>query len=158
MGNKTNWPFRLCSVFTFFSMNWKQTPFLAILCGIRNDQGRQSIYILSHLFHSLKQDTCEAWIPLFPMVHHHWSCYLAKPLASVVFHYYSHKWGFPGGSDGKESAAMQETWVWFLGQEDPLEKRMATHFSILAWRFSWTEEPGGLCVCVCVCVCMCVCV
>ena len=85
---------------------------------------------------------------LFPMVHHHWSCYLAKPLACVVFHYYLHKWGFSGGLDGKESAAVQETWVWFLGQEDPLEKRMATHSSILAWRFPWTEEPGGLCVCV----------
>ena len=35
-------------------------------------------------------------------------------------------------------------WVWFLGQEDPLEKQMATHSSILAWRFPWTEEPGGL--------------
>ena len=40
--------------------------------------------------------------------------------------------------------AMQETWVRSLGQEDPLEKGMATHSSILAWRISWTEEPGGL--------------
>ena len=40
--------------------------------------------------------------------------------------------------------AMQETWVRPLGQEDPLEKGMATHSSILAWRISWTEEPGGL--------------
>ena len=39
---------------------------------------------------------------------------------------------------------MQETWVRFLGREDPLEKEMATHSSILAWRISWTEEPGGL--------------
>ena len=39
---------------------------------------------------------------------------------------------------------MQETWVQSLGQEDPLEKGMATHFSIFAWRISWTEEPGGL--------------
>ena len=36
---------------------------------------------------------------------------------------------------------MQETWVLFLGQEDPLEKEMATYFSILAWRIPWTEEP-----------------
>ena len=41
-------------------------------------------------------------------------------------------------------AAMQETWVPSLGQEDPLEKGMATHSSILAWRSPWTEEPGGL--------------
>ena len=40
--------------------------------------------------------------------------------------------------------AMQETWVQSLGQEDPLEKGMATHSSILAWRIPWTEEPGGL--------------
>ena len=39
---------------------------------------------------------------------------------------------------------MRETWVRSLGQEDPLEKEMATHSSILAWRIPWTEEPGGL--------------
>ena len=39
---------------------------------------------------------------------------------------------------------MWETWVLFLGQEDLLEKEMATHSSILAWRIPWTEEPGGL--------------
>ena len=37
---------------------------------------------------------------------------------------------------------MQETWVRFLGQEEPLEKEMAIHFSILAWRIPWTEDPG----------------
>jgi len=44
----------------------------------------------------------------------------------------------------KNLLAMQKTWVRFLGQEDPLEKGMATHASILAWRIPWTEEPGGL--------------
>ena len=39
--------------------------------------------------------------------------------------------------------AMQETWVQFLGWEDPLEKEMAIHSIILAWKMSWTEEPGG---------------
>ena len=38
--------------------------------------------------------------------------------------------------------AMQETQVQSLGQEDPLEKEMASHFSVLAWRIPWTEEPG----------------
>ena len=52
--------------------------------------------------------------------------------------------GFPGGSVGKESACNAETLVQLLGQEDPLEKAMATHFSILAWEIPWTEEPGGL--------------
>ena len=44
----------------------------------------------------------------------------------------------------KHQPAMQETWVLSLGQEDPLEKEMATQSSILAWRIPWTEEPGGL--------------
>ena len=44
----------------------------------------------------------------------------------------------------KNLPAVQETWVQSLGQEDPLEKDMATHPSILAWRMPWTEEPGGL--------------
>ena len=44
----------------------------------------------------------------------------------------------------KNLPAMWETWVWWQGWEDPLEKGMATHSSILAWRIPWTEEPGGL--------------
>ena len=39
---------------------------------------------------------------------------------------------------------MQETWVLFLGQEDPLGKGLAIHSSILAWEIPWTKEPGGL--------------
>ena len=50
--------------------------------------------------------------------------------------------GFPGGSDGKESACSAEDSASILGQEDSLEKRMAIHFSIPAWRILWTEEPG----------------
>ena len=42
----------------------------------------------------------------------------------------------------KNLPAVQETWVLFLGWKDPLEKEMAIHFSILAWRIPWTEEPG----------------
>ena len=44
----------------------------------------------------------------------------------------------------KRLPAMQETWVRSLGGEDPLDKEMATHSSILAWRIPWTEEPDGL--------------
>ena len=44
----------------------------------------------------------------------------------------------------KNPPAMQETWVQSLGREDLLEKEMATHSSILAWRIPWMEEPGGL--------------
>ena len=52
--------------------------------------------------------------------------------------------GFPGSSNGKESACSAEDLGSILGQEDPLEKGMATHSSILAWEIPWTEEPGGL--------------
>ena len=51
--------------------------------------------------------------------------------------------GFPGGSDGKESAHSVETWVQSLGWEDPLEKGKATHSSILAWRIPWTILSMG---------------
>ena len=55
---------------------------------------------------------------------------------------------FPGGATGKEPACQfrrhKETWVRSLGWEDPLEEDMASHFSILAWRIPWIEEPGGL--------------
>ena len=59
-------------------------------------------------------------------------------------------WSLPGSSAVKNPPAMQEmqqtqeTWVRSLSQEDPLEKGMATHSSIPAWRISWTEGPGGL--------------
>ena len=48
------------------------------------------------------------------------------------------------GLAAKNLPAVRETWVPSLGREDPLEKRMATHSSILAWRIPRTEEPGGL--------------
>ena len=44
----------------------------------------------------------------------------------------------------KNPPIMQEIWVLFLGWEDPLEKGVATHCSVLAWRIPWTVEPGGL--------------
>ena len=60
---------------------------------------------------------------------------------------YDWQWGFLGGSVVKNLPAMQElqeVLVRSLGWEDPLEKEMATHSSILAWEILWTEEPGGL--------------
>ena len=57
---------------------------------------------------------------------------LRCPLASLVAH------------TVKNLPATQETQIRFLGQEDPLEKGMATHSNILAWRIPWTEEPGGV--------------
>ena len=52
--------------------------------------------------------------------------------------------GFPGGTVVKNLPAMQKTLVPSLGPEDALEKGMATHSGVLAWRTPWTEEPGGL--------------
>ena len=52
--------------------------------------------------------------------------------------------GFPGGSVVKNPPAKWEAWVRSLGGEEPLEKRMASHSSILAWKILWTEETGGL--------------
>ena len=52
--------------------------------------------------------------------------------------------GFPGSSVVNNLPAMHQTQVWSLGREDPLEKEMATHFSILSWEIPWTKEPGGL--------------
>jgi len=52
--------------------------------------------------------------------------------------------GFPGGSAVKNPSAKQKIWVRSLGQEDPLEKEMTSHSSILAWEIAWIEEPGGL--------------
>ena len=53
-------------------------------------------------------------------------------------------WGFPGGSDGRESACSAGDQVWSLCWEDPLEKEMAKHSSIFAWKVPWTEAPGVL--------------
>ena len=52
--------------------------------------------------------------------------------------------GFPCGSLVMNPPAMQEMWIGSLGQEDPLEREMATYSSILAWEIPWTEEHGGL--------------
>ena len=52
--------------------------------------------------------------------------------------------GFPGVSDGKESACNAGDHGSILGREDPLEKKMAFHFSIPSWEIPWTEEPGRL--------------
>ena len=72
----------------------------------------------------------------------HWSvCVRAHVQAACL---YVHSWASVVAQMVKNLSAMQETRVQSLGQEDPWEKGMATHTSILAWRIPWTEEPGGL--------------
>ena len=71
-------------------------------------------------------------------------CFLKKYLYIKSTYHQINLMGFPGGSVVKNLPAMQETRVQSLGQEDPLEKEMTIHSSILAWEIPWTEEPGGL--------------
>ena len=70
-------------------------------------------------------------------VRHHW-------VSSLSYMYIQYHIAFPGNSVVKNLPAVQETQIQSLGQEDPLEKGMATHSSILAWKISWTEKPSRL--------------
>ena len=74
------------------------------------------------------------------MVARIWACKEDKGKLGVIELF----WSFLGGSDGKESTCSAGNWGLILGQEDPLERGMAMHSNILAWRISWTEETGGL--------------
>ena len=68
-------------------------------------------------------------------------------MASPVLYLFKETLGFPSDSAVKNLPKMQEMWemqVRSLGQEDPLEKEMEPHCSILVWEIPWTEEPGGL--------------
>ena len=67
--------------------------------------------------------------------------YIFKPDLNVPFFFL---WASLVAQRLKHLPAKWETWVQSLGWEDPLEKEMATHSSILAWRIPWIEEPGGL--------------
>ena len=66
---------------------------------------------------------------------------LLSPLLNAII---TTKRGFSGGSVVKNPPVNEGDMVQSLGQEDPLEKGMATHSSILAWEIPWTEKPGGL--------------
>ena len=71
--------------------------------------------------------------------------FTSKPEKSVHFYLdYTRREASLVTQTVKNLPAMQETWAWSLHPEDPLERGMATHFSILAWRIPWTEEPGRL--------------
>ena len=61
-----------------------------------------------------------------------------------IYHFHPVSWASLVAQTVKTLPTMWETWVHFLSWEDPLEEGMATHSSILAWRFPWTEKPGGL--------------
>ena len=69
---------------------------------------------------------------------------LQSSIRSPTLHWIGDKYRLPCSSNGKESACNAGDQVWSLGWEDPLEKGMAIHSSIVAWRIPWTEGPGGL--------------
>ena len=71
-------------------------------------------------------------------------CYHWDTREALFPHTYLFEWASLVAQMINSPPAMQETWVWPLGQEDPLEKGIATHSSILAWRIPWTEEPHRL--------------
>ena len=68
--------------------------------------------------------------------------FLNSQCYSKIIHGYRVIKGLDGGSVVKNLPANAETWVQSLGPDDPLEKKMATHSSILAWEIPWTEDPG----------------
>ena len=69
---------------------------------------------------------------------------LLKPILENFEHYFNSMWPSLVAQTVMHLPAMQETWVRSLGWEVPLEKEMATHSNTLAWKISWTEEPGML--------------
>ena len=94
---------------------------------------------ISYIFLFIVHFDCEFWSVWFMVFFHN-----AIACVMNIIYIWVLYLGFPGGSDGKNLPAMQETSVWSLGWKDPLEKGMATHSSILTWKIPWTEEPGGL--------------
>ena len=67
---------------------------------------------------------------------------LRPPRKPVLWHKYSYMWGFPVAQMVKNLPALQETGIWSLGKDVPLEKGILTHSNMLAYRIPWTEEPG----------------
>ena len=86
------------------------------------------------------------WMQLFNECRHGpWFQRVKEVIKRIWCSYRQNKWGFPGDTVVKKiHLPTQEMWVWSLGQENSLEKEMATYPSNLAGRIPWTEEPGGL--------------
>ena len=72
------------------------------------------------------------------------ACFIFLILTNITIKYIIIERGFLGASVVKDSNAMQVRWIQSLGWEDPRQKEMATHSSILAWKIPWIKEPGGL--------------
>ena len=97
-----------------------------------SNTGRQTLYHCTTLYFCLKEIKHRiTYDPKIQCVQLNWKQVLIQR-------------DFPSGTVIRNPPTKQETWVCSLGQEDPLEKEMATHSSTLAWKIPWTEEPGGL--------------
>ena len=81
-------------------------------------------------------------IYLYVIYRYIWDIYIYIPYISRYIYIYI--WASPVAQMVKNVHEMQETWIWSLGWDDPLEKGMETHSNFLAWRIPWTEDPGGL--------------
>ena len=95
---------------------------------------REKSYVVLILVFSIDHVLDFVWLPSFKMV-------LFSKCFAVWIYYV---WGFPGDSDGKESASSAGDLGLIPGSDDLLEKEVATLSSILAWKIPWTEEPGEL--------------
>ena len=109
------------------------------------------MWALSQLFHSPLSLSSRGSLNLYrdwPFLWILWACDSSRELDTWVIHnkylLSNLQWTSLVAQMVKNLPGMRETWVQSLGQEDTLEKRMATHSSILTWRISWTEEPGRL--------------
>ena len=129
------WPviFFLCDIFVWCPAGTLQEP-LQTLPPAPRCTCRLHVPLLHRLGQSLiyKLDTGREG----PHGQHYYSCILEWLLSKIR--------AFPGGSDGKESVCNAGDLGLTLGQEDPLEKEMATCSSVIAWKIPWTEEPSRL--------------
>ena len=104
---------------------------------------RKHLPLLTGIFIQKKIGGCRGWATgnTFQITCHSSASVL---LLSIVVRVHWIYMGFPGGSVVKNPPVNREMQVWSLGEEDPLEKEIATHSSILAWEIPWTEELGVL--------------
>ena len=101
--------------------------------------------LTGHLSKDTRTAKAKDPLPVTTLSHHCLFPARCQPLPRTLSTYLPISLGVSLGAQMvKNLLAMQETWVQSLGQEDPLEKGMATHPSISAWRIPWTEEPGQL--------------
>ena len=109
-----------------------------------------------HIFICLSLSLCSLCINVIQQIRHQLNCFMKdwdgscrkRMMSSFVLRQkllnQSFQAALPVAQTVKRLSTMRETWVQSLGQEDLLEKEMATHSSILAWKIPWTEEPGRL--------------